>query len=64
MTNEEITGKILGMFSEDMDPESRRLLIKMYEVCSNKDWNDEPICSLIILIFITTIFILLNNYMP
>lgn len=47
MTNEEITGKILGMFSEDMDPESRRLLIKMYEVCSNKDWNDEPICSLL-----------------
>lgn len=38
MTYEEITNKILGMFSKDMAPEERKLLIMLYDTCTyNKD---------------------------
>lgn len=48
MTYEEITNKILGMFSKDMAPEERKLLIMLYDTCTyNKDWDDEPIFSLL-----------------
>lgn len=48
MTYEEITNKILGMFSKDMAPEERKLLIMLYDTCTyNKDWDDEPTFSLL-----------------
>ncbi len=48
MTYEEITNKILGMFSKDMAPEERKLLIMLYDTCTyNKDWDVEPTFSLL-----------------
>ena len=48
MTYEEITNKILGMFSKDMAPEERKLLIMLYDTCAyNKNWDDEPTFSLL-----------------